>query len=104
MTVLALLTALRKRGVAFIAESNRLRVIAPKGQALSEAVKAEIVQQKEEILTRLRSGGIGPETVAEVFPGAAVTEQANGHMPPPEPEAVVWLRDRLATGPVWIAT
>ena len=103
MTVLVLLTGLRKHGVAFIAESNRLRVLSPRGVPLSEAVKAEIQRQKDEILARLRSGGIGPESVAEVFPGAAVTEPANGHLPQPEPEAVAWLRSKLADGPQHIA-
>ena len=70
MTALVLLTELRQQGVKFINDGGKLRVVSPKGTALPEVVKNEIRFYKDEILNRLRVGGITNKTIAEVFPGA----------------------------------
>jgi hypothetical protein len=56
--------------VQFIVEGKRLRVVSPKGLVLPDTIKDEIRHCKDEILNRLRVGGITNKTIAEVFPGA----------------------------------
>ena len=75
MTTLALLVELQRQGVQFIAEGDKLRVRTPKGVVLSDALKNEIRQQKAEILSRLRSGGIAADDVIAVFPGAVIVPE-----------------------------
>jgi hypothetical protein len=73
MTALALLTALRRRGVKFIDQGGKLQVITPKGVELSDTIKNEVRRHKDEILRRLRCGGITVADVTVVFPGATVS-------------------------------
>jgi hypothetical protein len=73
MTTLVLLTELRRQGVRFIENCNKLQVISPKGVVLPDTLKVEIRRHKDEILERLRTGGIIPQDVVAIFPGAAVT-------------------------------
>ena len=77
MKALPLLTELQRQGVRFIAEGDRLRVLTPAGMALSDTIKHEIRRHKQEILSRVRAGGIAAEDVAVVFPGALVIEAPN---------------------------
>jgi len=74
MMTLALLTELRRQGVKFIIDGGKLRVMAPRGQTLSGALKNKIFQRRSEILQRLHSDGITNEDVAAIFPGAIVVE------------------------------
>ena len=86
MNVLALIQTLRQQGVKFAIVDDRLRVIQPRNRPLSDVEKAEVRRHTGEILRRLKAGGITPEDVTAVFPGAEdVTE------------AIAWLRVKLST-------
>ncbi len=74
MTTLGLLVELRRQGVRFIIDGDRLRVIAPAGVKLSDTIRNAIHRHKIEILHRLRSGGIRAEDMCAIFLDAEVIE------------------------------
>ncbi|MGE0821737.1 MAG: hypothetical protein AB7G75_10950 [Candidatus Binatia bacterium] len=77
MNALSLLTELLRQGVRFEEQGGKLRVITPRGIALGNTLKREIIRHGDEILLRLRRGGVSGHDVCTLFPGAQVVAQVD---------------------------
>lgn len=70
MTAASLLIELKRKGVEFIDDDGRLRVITPKGVTLAESLKSEIRQRKTEMLATLKEQAHGRDFFPRPTPGA----------------------------------
>lgn len=90
MTTLELLSRLRSLGVELRADSDRLRVSAPKG-VLTPVLRAELTDNKEEILAFLRAASVASSS----NPPRLRPIPRDGDLPPSFSQQRLWFLDQM---------